>query len=230
MSTFMVSVSCIQKQNVLESIQTDRIYLMLICTNKCNSQIWNISYIIYIPSCALWEIFSGWCWKSRPAPDDLDLRGSYHCTMCLTTLTDVSLCMTSHSRDASHTSQSHQSQSNPSMPNNFNNSRAIIKYKLITVTQDSRNLQPREEKQATTGVLWVSVWRTHIEVSSLCFIFSQLRMMLHDSLIKQCGLKMSSGCVTVHAEELRHAGTAVNLFFIKYIKEVPCASKDAFVW
>lgn len=74
---------------------------------------------------------------------------------------------------AAESSQSHQSQSNPPVPNNFNNSRAITEYKLITITQDSSNLQPREEKQAT-GVLW----GTHIKVSSLCFIFSQLSMLI----------------------------------------------------
>lgn len=75
--------------------------------------------------------------------------------------------------DSPRTSQSHQSQSNPPVPNNFNNSRAITEYKLITITQDSSNLQPQEEKQAT-GVLW----GTHIKVSSLCFIFSQLSMLM----------------------------------------------------
>lgn len=148
---------------------------MLICANKCNNQIWSISYS-HIPSCER-SLLADVGNPDQNQATWTDYRGSYRRAMCFTALTDVSNCMTSHSRDAPHSSQSHQSQSKLSVPNNFNNSRAITEYKLITITQDLSNLQPREENQATTGVLWVSVWRTHFKVSSLCFIFSQLSML-----------------------------------------------------
>ncbi len=141
---------------MLENVHRGNLYNI-----KLYRQIWSISYS-HIPSCERSLLTD----VGNPDVNQAtwtDYRGSYHRTMCFT---DVSNAW-------HHTSQSHPSQSKLSVSNNCNNSRALTEYKLITITQEPSNLQPREENQAC----YEFPSEEHVHVSSLGFFFSQLSML-----------------------------------------------------